>query len=288
MANENEIQALIQLLDDEDKEVFRHVHDRLISLGTDVIPKLEQAWSSELNPATHERLEEIIREIQFSSLENEWIEWVETDTPELLTGAYLVARYFYPELKFEEVEKRILKLKQTIWLELNYNQTPLEQIQIFNQVFYNYHDFQGSQNTAEYQDLCINNVLETKKGSSIAVGIIYQIVANELNLPIYGVTLSQHYILAFCKKTLLDFTAENLEKDVMFYINPVNRGSIFSRNEVKDYLDKLKAEHHPRNFQPASNKEIIREMLTYLLETTNLADPERQHAEINKLLGYLA
>ncbi|MFN8288416.1 MAG: transglutaminase-like domain-containing protein [Chitinophagales bacterium] len=288
MANDNEIQALIQLLDDEDKEVFRHVHDKLLSLGTEVIPSLEQAWSSELNPATHERLEEIIREIQFTSLENEWIEWVETDSPELLTGAYLVARYFYPELKFEEVEKRILKLKQTIWLELNYNQTPLEQIQIFNQVFYNYHDFQGTQNTAEYQDLCINHVLETKKGSSIAVGIIYQIVANELNLPIYGVTLSQHYILAFCKKTLLDFTSENLEKEVMFYINPVNRGSIFSRNEVKDYLDKLKAEHHVRNFQPASNKEIIREMLTYLLETTNLSDPERQYAEINKLLGYLA
>lgn len=288
MANENEIKALIQLLDDEDKEVFRHVHDKLISLGTEVIPSLEQAWTADLNPATHERLEEIIREIQFTTLENDWVEWVETDSPELLTGAYLVARYFYPELKLDDVEKRILKLRQSIWLELNYNQTPLEQIQIFNQVFYNYHDYQGVQSAAEFQDLCINHVLETKKGASVAVGIIYQVVAGELNLPIYGVTLNRHYILAFCKKTLLDFTAENLEKEVMFYINPVNRGSIFSRNEIKDYLDKLKAEHHPKNFQPASNKEIIRELLITLLESGNLSDPEKQQADINKLLGYLA
>lgn len=99
------------------------------------------------------------------------------------------------------------------------------------------------------------------------MGIIYQILANELNLPIYGVNLTRHYILAFCKKTILDFSIEaNNGKDVMFYVNPVNKGSIFSRNEIKDYLDKMRVEHEHRFFSPSHNVDIIKELVNYLIE----------------------
>ena len=267
MTNENEIQALIQLLDDDDHEVFKHVHAKLKSLGTEAIPKLEEVWNAELPAVTHDRLEEIIHEIQFDSLTGEWENWLGKESPDLLTGAFLISKFHYPELNFEEIQRKMQKLKQNIWLELNYNQTPLEQIQIFNQVFYSYHGFKGSQTSSEFQDFCLNNVIETKKGNAISIGIVYQILANDLNLPVYGVNLVRHYILAFCKKTILDFSSdENHERDVMFYVNPVNKGSIFSRNEIKDYLDKLTIEHEDKFFVPTDNLTIIKELLTYLIE----------------------
>jgi regulator of sirC expression with transglutaminase-like and TPR domain len=285
MANESEIHALIQLLDDDDKEVFRHVHDKLKSYGTDVIPALEEVWSSELNPTTHDRLEEIIHEIQFDSLRSEWEKWLAKDSPDLLTGAFLISKYQYPEINLDDIQKKIFKLKQNIWLELNYNQTPLEQIQIFNQVFYSYHGFKGSQTSNDYQDFCINQVLDSKKGNSVAIGIIYQLLANELSLPVYGVPLLKHYILAFCKKTILDFSPEgNNEREVMFYINPINKGSIFSRNEIKDYLDKLQVNHEEKYFVPADNLSVIRELLGYLIELYSQQNREEKVKELNYLL----
>lgn len=284
MENNREIDALIQLLDDEDTEVFKHVHDKLISLGPDVIPNLEEAWAGELNPLAHDRLEEIIHEIQFTLLDSEWEDWTFLDSQELLTGAYLVAKYHYPDLQLEEIQKKIAKIKQSIWLELNYNQTPLEQIQIFNQIFYNYHNFKGSQTSSDYQDFCINTVLDTRKGNSIVIGIIYQVLAQELNLPVYGVNLVRHFILAFCKKAIFDFYAEqSLEREVMFYINPVNKGSIFSRNEVKDYLEKMKVDQDPKNFVPASNVSIIKELINYLIEIYQSQNREDRVRELRKL-----
>jgi regulator of sirC expression with transglutaminase-like and TPR domain len=281
MNTESEINALIQLLDDNDQEVYRHVHNKLKSLGPDIIPTLEQAWGSELNPATHERIEEIIHEIQFDSLVEEWMLWRKDENPDLLTGAFLVAKYHYPDIALEDVRKKILKLKQSIWLELNYNQTPLEQIQIFNQVLYSHHNFKGVQASSDFHDFCINNALESKKGSSIAVGIIYQIIAAELTLPVYGVTLLRHYILAFCKKVIFDFnTDDNLEREVMFYINPINKGSIFSRNEVKDYLAKMKADPDPNNFTPANNAAIIKELLRSL---TEIYEQQNRHDRLKDL-----
>ena len=288
MYTDSEIHALIQLLDDNDHEVSRHVHDKLLSLGKDVIPALEQAWSAETNPLTHDRLEEIIHEIQFAGLVKEWSDWINSDRPDLFTGAYLIAKYHYPDLAVDEVQKKLNKIKQSIWLELNNNQTPLEQIQIFNQIFYTFHAFKGSQSSSDFQDFCINSVLDNKKGNAVSIGIIYQILANELTIPVYGVNLTRHYILAFCKKLFFEFdTEQQLERDVMFYINPINRGSIFSRNEIKDYLVKMNEEQREEYFMPSDNPSIIREQLKYLIEIyeqQNRHDRSGELAYLEKLL----
>ena len=281
MTNESELNALIQLLDDNDQEVFRHVHDKLMSFGIEVIPKLEEAWSADLPTTTHERIEEIIHNIQFNSLVKEWKLWLSKESPDLLTGAFLVAKYHYPEANFDEVLKRFQKIKQSIWLELNYNQTPLEQVQIFNQVFYNYHNFKGSQSSSDFHDYCINNIIENKKGNAIVIGILYQALANDLNLSVYGVNLIRHYILAFCKKTIFSFdTEENLEREVMFYINPINKGSIFSRNEIKDYLQKMDIKQDHEYFLPCNNLSIIKELLKNIIE---VCEQKNQPTKVDEL-----
>lgn len=285
MTNEREINALIKLLDDNDQEVFRHVHDKLMSFGIEVVPTLEEAWTADLTPITHERLEEIIHGIQFDSLVKEFKLWLSKESPDLLTGSFLISKYFYPDASIDDVRMRIQKMRQSIWLELNYNQTPLEQIQIFNQVFYNYHNFKGQQVSSDYFDYCINHVLENRKGCSMSVGIIYQILANDLNLPVYGVTLMRHYILAFCKKTIFDFNTElYLEREVMFYINPINKGSIFSRNEIKDYLQKLDAEQNDEHFVPTDNLNILKEQLHYLIEIAEEKKETERVGELDYLL----
>lgn len=284
MEKENEIHALIQLLDDNDREVFKHVHDKLLSMGPEVIPVLEQAWSHQIDPVTHERLEEIIHEIQFDTLITDWKAWLQKETPDLLTGAFLVSKYHYPELKYEDVLRKVMKVKQNIWLELSYNQTPLEQVQVFNQVFYNYHNFNGAQVSNDYNDFCINQLLETNKGNAIALGILYQIVANELNIPIYGVTLQKHFILACCKRTIIDFNDPLLERDIMFYINPINKGSIFSRNEIKDYLEKMDAPHDISNYVPSDPIGIVRELLRNLAELHEIKNNTDRVKDIHYLL----
>ncbi|HWB65192.1 MAG TPA: transglutaminase family protein [Chitinophagales bacterium] len=285
MAEDKELSALIHLLDDDDKEVFKHVHDKLKSLGPDVIPALEEVWGAGLSPVTHDRLEEIIHEIQYESLTLDFECWVKDDAYALLHGAYLLARFHYPDLKYEEVQKAVTKIRQTIWLELSPNQTPLEQIQIFNQVFYNHHGFKGLQTYDSYQDFCVNKVIESKQGNSIIIGIIYQVIANDLGLPVYGVNLNRHYVLAFCKRAILDFNEyQQNGLDIMFYINPVNKGSVFSRNEIKDYLDKMHLDHDPKYFNPSDHKGIIKELGGYLLDYYTQENDLQKTAEMELLM----
>ena len=284
MLPESEIQALVRLLDDNDKEVLNHVYTKIKSFGVEIIPSLENAWTTELNPLQHDRLEEIIHDIQFETVSDELTAWVESEDKDLLRGFYIVTKYFFPDLKLDEVQKQVSKIKQSIWLELNYNQTPLEQIQIFNQVFYGYHGFSGIQLSEKFEHYCINNLLHTKHGSSISLGLLYQIIARELNLPVYGVPLVKYYVVCFCKRTISDFSdSEELEHEIMFYINPVNRGSLFSRNEIKEYLEKMKVDLDVRFFTPANNKTLIAELLTYFIELSSLKAIPTKEVDFQKL-----
>lgn len=284
--NPSEIKALIYLLEDSDREVSEHVFNKLISIGHSVIPALEEEWQKKENAEIQLKLEDIIRIIQFQELKNEFETWSKLEIPDLLTGTFLVSKYFYPTLKLEDLKKKILKHKQRIWLDLSYNGTALEQVKTFNQIFFNIQGFGPEQaGSLDFKDFCINHLLETKKGNPFSLGILYQIIANDLDLPIYGVALLKNFILCFCKSNI-ELT-EQQEKEVLFYINPINNGSVFSRNQIVEYLDKLNAPHLPKYFNPTTNTKIVKELLNALIDILSHLQKADYVSDLLALRDYL-
>jgi regulator of sirC expression with transglutaminase-like and TPR domain len=285
MSQRKEINALIRLLDDEDPEVYENVSKRIISYGTEVIPELENAWSDSANLALHDRIEELIHIIQFTGLKEDLKDWLKDDLAILLDGALLVARYQFPDLNKDDVYQQIDKARQKIWLELNQSYTPLENINIFNQVFYTIIGFNGVKNEeVDIADFCINHVGESKKGNAISLGILYIILSQQLELPVYGVNLYRHFVLAYQKNFVFDFDMDNA-RETIFYMNPVNKGVPFQRREIKDYLKSMKVEEKESFFTPATNKEIIRELLYYVKFYFVSKDKTIKAEEISKLIG---
>lgn len=284
MSQRTEINALIRLLDDEDPEVFEHVSKRIISYGSAVLPQLEIAWGDTANLELHDRIEELIHLIQFKGLKEELADWLNDDLATLLDGALLVSSYQFPELDKEAIYQQIDKARQKIWLELNQGYTPLENINIFNQVFYSILGFAGVKNEqADTADFCLNHVLETKKGNAVSLGILYIILAQQLELPVYGVNLYRHFVLAYQKNFVFDFDSDN-SRETIFYMNPVNKGVPFQRREIKDYLKSMKIEEKESFFNPATNREIVRELLYYLKFFFVAKQKERKAAEISTLI----
>ena len=60
----SEIYALIQLLDDPDDGVYRHVRKQLLSRGTEILPAVMELRASNTICSIHEsRLDEIVEEL---------------------------------------------------------------------------------------------------------------------------------------------------------------------------------------------------------------------------------
>lgn len=287
--NVDEVKAMIRLLDDSDPEIFDHIRDRLVSFGREVIPVLEDAWSSAFDPLLQERIENIVHKIQFEGLKHELVKWASNSSNDLLTGTLLIARYQYPDLDEDKVRSQLNKLRKDIWLELNESMTPQEQVLIINKVLFDLHGFNG--NTANFhapQNSFINTVLETKKGNPLLLSIIYSILAQQLDIPIYGVNLPEHFILAYQDirgNSPVEYTYP--EAGILFYINAFSKGSIFGKNDIDQFLKKLDLEYNKIFYEPCSNIDMIRRILRNLaFSWQKLGEPDKVD-EINDLIDCL-
>ncbi|MDL5045119.1 transglutaminase-like domain-containing protein [Oscillatoria amoena NRMC-F 0135] len=298
MITERELAAMLSLLDDTDEEVVKSVEGHLLSLGTDAVTLLEKYWDSDADPRVQEKVERLVNIIQFDALKNELIAWKNTPDKDLFEGFYLITRYQYPNLNKQELDNKLNKIKLDAWLELKYDLTALEKVRILNHIFYDVNGFKGD--TATYhspQNSFINTVLERRKGNPISLAIIYSIIAQRLNIPIFGVNLPQHFILAYMDNypdQPLEYHEEpphlspELFSDVMFYINPFNKGLVFSKYNVDEFLRQLRLEPLDSYFLPCSNVEIIKRVVRNLVTAytqTNQRDKVEQLAQIMETLG---
>ena len=270
---ENELSALINLLDDPDEEVYRHVTDRLISLGTAIIPSLENAWEKTFDPNLHYRLEELIHLIQFETLLKDLKRWAKKRQDNLLEGAILISRYQYPDLSAAKIQAQLDHISKDIWLEMNYNLTPLEQVNVFNHVLYQLNGFSGNTaNIHDPQNSYLNILLETKKGNPVSLSILYLILADKIKMPVYGINLPQHFVLSFHKDLIdPDESEQKIRSGILFYINPFNKGIIFSRDDITLFLKKLNVTPRQSHYLPCSNHDIVVSLVNSLIHSYELS-----------------
>lgn len=285
-----ELKALISLLDDPDESVYEQVSMKFLSLGQDVIPALEDAWEHSFDTLIQNRIENIIHQIQFDIIKEALKEWSHPDKQNLLEGAMLIARYQYPDIDFKKVKKQIDQIKQDVWLELNNNITALEKVKIINHILFDVHNFSG--NTTNYhapQNSYINNVLESKKGNPLLLSIIYTIIAQSLDIPVYGVNLPEHFILCYIDIEHMGVPSKigNEGSNVLFYINPFSKGTVFGKKEIDAFLKQLKLEQLSIFYEPCSNLEIIRRLLRNLISSYEKLGYPDKSKELNTLLKSL-
>lgn len=277
MYNPKEVDALIKLLDDNDEEIFHHVEQKLMEYGDEVIPVLENAWEQSFNVVLQQRIENLIHKIQFEDTLSELKEWAVSGAFDLLRGFIIISKYQYPDMDEQKIINRIESIKRDAWIQMSYEMNALEKVKILNHVFYNIHGFAG--NTVNYQDpqnSYINTVLESHRGNQVSLAILYSVIAQRLDIPIYGVNLPQYFILAYKDENEPVPPNYEVHNGVLFYINAFNRGFVFTRRDVDYFLKQLSLKPDPIFYEPCSNLEIIRRVIRNLITSyENLGSVEK-------------
>eukprot|EP01133_Synstelium_polycarpum_P003391 gene3391-3851_t len=285
MENSTEISALIKLLDDPDKEVYEHVEQRLLEYGNAVINFLESTWEKSLDTLVQERIENLVHRIQFNNVKEDLNLWYQSGAFDLLQGALVINRYQYPDLDEQKVINQIEDIKREIWMGLQHEMSSIEKIKFINHIFYSIHGFSGNtKNHHDPQNSYINQVMESKKGNQISLAIIYATIAQKLDIPVYGVNLPQHFILGYIDES----KREEHEFGVLFYINAFNKGAIFGKHDVDQFLRQLNLEPQPGFYAPCSNIEIIRRVIRNLIsayENLGSAEKVEELKELQEILN---
>lgn len=285
MISEKEIQALVTLLEDPDQTVYKELEKNLLKRGTDFVPDLELVWENSLNELLHSRIEYLIETIQFSSIISRIGEWVSGDSFDLLFGAYLIAKYQYPDLTYRAICEQVDLIAKDVEKEINEYLSPLEKVRVLNHIIFDVHRFSGyTANFFAPQNSFINYVLDSKKGNTYSLAILYAAVAQQLNISIYGVDLPKNFILAFVDYK--SFKTIN-RGSVFFYINPFNKGAVLGQKEINYFLRQQQIESREEYYVPCSNAIIIERLVEHLIKSNEKLGYPDKVTDLKKILKVL-
>jgi regulator of sirC expression with transglutaminase-like and TPR domain len=190
---------------------------------------------------------------------------------------WLVATYQYPDLSLEGLKRQLEQIYYEAWLEFKADAHPFDQVKILNSVVFGKLKFRA--NTKNFHapaNSMINVVLETRKGNPISLCVLYMLVAQRLKLPVYGVNLPSLFILTY------------KSEERQFYINAFNRGLIFSKQDIDNYLQQSKLQFLDMFYQPCSHTDIVRRVLRNLIVSFEKLKDFEKADEVKLLLDIVA
>jgi regulator of sirC expression with transglutaminase-like and TPR domain len=271
------IKAMIQLMDDSDQEVVQMVETQMRSLGPSIIPILESEWENlSLNPVLQSKIENLIHEFQMESMKTKLMHWKQSGAMDLLEGMWILATYRFPEYSFSTLRKDMDQLYYDVWPQMRDNLHPIDQIKVLNGVMFDQLKFgANTKNFHAANNSFINVVLESKKGNPISLCVIYLWIAQKLGLPVYGVNLPNLFVLTF------------KQEQTHFYINVFNKGLIFNKVDIDNYLAQLNLTPLDIYYQPCSNLEIIRRVLRNLIMAYEKSGHDDYRTELTDIIDSL-
>lgn len=255
-------------MDDSDQMVVEHAKDKLLEYGEDIIPELELLEEDCFaRPIQISNISEVLTCLRFQRVKRDLKNWLNSEEKSLMQAVYTICSYQFPELKVEEFTAKFKDLRHQCWMEINSRQTSFEKVDALNKIFFDTFDF-TLVDKVPYSpfELFVNSVMDTKEGTDLSLGLVYSMVAQSLDIPIYGVTTMNNrapFVLAYMDKDnllpILDWGIDN--NGVLFYIGVGTKGLIVDPQQLKEvYL----SEGLPQNraqFEPSPNSVIIKKYL---------------------------
>ncbi|WP_366518146.1 transglutaminase family protein [uncultured Mucilaginibacter sp.] len=110
--------------------------------------------------------------------------------------------------------------------------------------------------------------------------MIYSVIAQKLDIPVFGVNLPQHFILAYVDEN----EHQEAENGILFYINTFNKGFIFGKRDVDMFLKQLNLKPEAQYYEPCSNLDIIKRILRNLISSYENSGLTEKAEELTELM----
>lgn len=248
-SSKKEIESLIYLLDDPDPEVQSGVHNRFKEIGEHAVPLLDQYRSETIRISEKESISEIIYQITYSNVLDEFSAILEqgvSNRRQLEYALLTLSKFGNPTLRIQEYQKKLDKLSSKIGSEISYTPSITEKMQILLQYVFRELRFRGDSSDYHHPDNAyLDRVIDRRKGLPIMLSAIVMFLGRRLNLPFYGVNMPIHFMLMY----------KTHNQDIL--VDPFDGGTIVTYNQCCYFLKKNGIEPRPEHLEKADESDIL-------------------------------
>ncbi|WP_022835191.1 SirB1 family protein [Salisaeta longa] len=268
----SELEALIALLDDSDRAVQEAVEARFNELGRAALPALRAA-RERVDAGLADRVEALARRLHWQSVRDAWHAVMEQAPVDLERATFLLALYRFPDLDIGAYQQRLDRLAEAVRPRVEQAQG-VRRAAIIARFLFDEQGFQG--NRRHYFDAnnsYINRVLDRQLGIPISLSVLFLLVAQRLNVPVYGVNLPAHFLVKYMGPG----------GDAFF--DPFSEGERVTQQACMRFLVQAGVEPTAEHFQAADPQAIVLRMARNLLIIAQENDQPRMTRDLRALMA---
>ncbi len=277
MPKKSEIESLVFLLDDPDPYVKTKVKSRLFELGEEAVPLLDQQKSQARSETERELINEVIQWITYGSMEEDFLDVLETGIPNLTKleeAVFVLSRFQNPTLRIEDYRRKLDHFASLIGDGLRYEPDSGRQMHLLLDFIFNDLEFTGS--TTNYYDpdnSYMDRVIDRRRGLPISLGLVVLFLARRLDLPFYGVNMPIHFMLKY-----------KSDKEELL-IDPFDEGKVVTYNQCYYFLKQNGVEPKSAHFDTAKEYEILARCIRNLIQSYARLKKEERVRDLQRLLS---
>ena len=276
MSTRAEIESLMFLLEDPDPFVQEQVQLRFMELGDRAIPLLDQIRVQTKDKEEKKRAMEVLHQLTFATLKEDFAELLLEgigNRAQLEKAVITLARFGHPTLREYEYVKTLDHFADMIRPSLRYRGNEREKMQTLMKFIFEDLNFRGD--NKDYHNPAngfIDQVIERRKGLPISLSLVAMFIARRLELPVFGVNMPIHFMLAFIG-----------EKEEQL-IDPYDQGAEVSYDQCYFFLKKNNVTPKPEHFKMASDIDILARCIRNLMHSYERNEEQERVHELKSLL----
>lgn len=275
---ENQREALVRLLADEDPAVFWEVRQKILSYGPEAMDWLRPHLLSD-DPLMRKRVKGLLTHLQRQDADNEFLSFClrQGDDFDLEDGAMLLAKTSYPTINVEGYSAILDAYAKALKVRLEKVSGARPVLEVISHFIFKELDFSGNED--DYynpENSYLNKVLDSRTGNPISLSTVLLLLGVRLRLPLAGIGLPGHFICRYQNAT-----------DELF-IDAFNRGRLVNKADCIRYLHSGHDLLSEKTFIPYTSRRILMRMCANLHQIFQLKEQPDETMRFQRYLVALA
>ncbi len=239
--NNNEVISLLRLLEDPDESVFQAIKGKFLEDPNQFKEYLENYIALSYSEIGKSRAEFILDEIFFLDFESKLNQYLRNEKSRLIEGVAILETYFSKDIEPNEMVELFDETNKKIWLEINEQLTGIEKVKLIGKILFEkdgVRPLPSGEISAKY--LSMFNCMLQKKYSSPSMAMMYCMIAQESEVPLFPLFVPGLFLLSYVDNELADAVFQEKTNGAVFYIHPYDKGEFINHQIIEKYLDENK------------------------------------------------
>jgi len=239
--------ALLNLLGDENAEVYHAVREQILAEGSAACQWLRPHALSD-DPLLRRRVQEIIRHTDKQAGDNRFLTFCLNHGEEfdLESAAWLLAQTQFPGINVEAYQALLDGYANALRERTEHNGRASALLGKINDYLFDELGFKGNeQNYYDPDNSYLNRVLDRRTGNPISLCLFYMLLARRLRLPVTGIGLPGHFICRY----------QSASGEI--YVDVFNRGRLLTKADCVHYLVRGNYDLREEYLAPVSPRRIF-------------------------------